>query len=202
MLKCHADIINYLFTYLTWEVFYNIASLHSFLFNPFVSNAPLSTPWKHQKTLWFFGYFQGVEKRCIGNEWVKEIVYLRLFIYLSLHWLIMRVGFEIKNLKLKSKLKSSVNRLNLFKVLIVSSTSFLHECTVCWLDSSSSFLSSPSVITSVGCSENSETIYSIENGRDRLFPSRECTSRNVELNGSFFLRSIFVKLLQCFILSF
>ena len=202
MFKCHADIINYLFTYLTWEVFYNIASLHSFLFNPFVSNAPLSTPWKHQKTLRFFGYFQGVEKRCIGNEWVKEIVYLRLFIYLSLHWLIMRVGFEIKNLKLKSKLKSSVNRLNLFKVLIVSSTSFLHECTVCWLDSSSSFLSSPSVITSVGCSENSETIYSIENRRDRLFPSRKCTSRNVELNGSFFLRSIFVKLLQCFILSF
>ena len=82
--------------------------------------------------------------------------------------MIMRVGFEIK----ESKLKSSVNRLNLFKVLIVSSTSFLHECTVCSLDSSSSL--SPSVITSVGCSGNSETTYSIENGRDWLFPSRKC----------------------------
>ena len=202
MFKCHADIINYLFTYLTWEVFYNIASLHSFLFNPFVSNAPLSTPWKHQKTLWFFGYFQGVEKRCIGNEWVKEIVYLRLFIYLSLHWLIMRVGFEIKNLKLKSKLKSSVNRLNLFKVLIVSSTSFLQGCANCLSDSSSSFSSSPSVITSAGCLENSETIYSTDNGRNWLVPSRKCTSRNVELIGSFFVRPIFVKRFQCFILCF
>ena len=203
MFKCHADIINYLFTYLTWEVFYNYASLHSFLFNPFVSNAPLSTPWKHQKTWRFFGCFQGVDKRRIGNEWVKEIVYWRLFIYLSLQWLIMRVGFEIKNLKFKSKLKSSVNRLNLFKVLIVSSTSFIQG----WLnslssDSSSSFSSSWSVITSAGCLKNSETICSKENGRDWLVPSRKCTSRNVELNGSFFVGSIFAKLFQYFILCF
>ena len=32
---------------------------------------PFSTPWKHQKTLRFFDVFQGVEKGCIGNEWVK-----------------------------------------------------------------------------------------------------------------------------------
>ena len=38
---------------------------HSFLMYPF------STPWKHQKTLRFFLCFQGVEKACIGNEWVK-----------------------------------------------------------------------------------------------------------------------------------
>ena len=110
----------------------------------------------------------------------------------------MQVGSEIK----RSKLKSSVNRLNLFKVLILLSTSFLTRCAICSLYSSSSFSSSPSVITSVVCSKNSETIYSTENGRYWLAPSRKCTSRNVELNGSFFVRSIFVKLFQCFILCF
>ena len=38
---------------------------HSFPMHPF------STPWKHQKTLRFY-CFQGVEKGCIGNEWVKQ----------------------------------------------------------------------------------------------------------------------------------
>ena len=85
-----------------------------------------------------------------------------------------------------------MNRLNLFKVLIVLSASFLQGCAIC---SSSSFSSSPSVITSVGCSENSETIYSTENARDWLVPSRKCTSRNVELNGSFFVRSFFCQTL-------
>ena len=110
----------------------------------------------------------------------------------------MRVGFEIKG----SKPKSSVNRLNLFKVLIVSSTSFLQRCAICSSDSSSSFSSPSSVITSAGCSGNSETIYSIDNGRDWLVPSRKGTSKNVELNGNFFVRSIFLKLSQCFILCF
>ena len=32
---------------------------------------PFSTPWKHQKTLRFFWYFQWLEKGCIGNEWIK-----------------------------------------------------------------------------------------------------------------------------------
>ena len=100
----------------------------------------------------------------------------------------MRVGFQIKG----PILKSSVNRLNLFKVLIISSASFLQRCAISSLDSSSSFSSSPSVITSVSCSENSETIYSTENARDWLVPSRKCTSRNVELNGSFFVRSFFL----------
>ena len=107
---------------------------------------------------------------------------------LPLHWLIMRVGFEIKG----SILKSSVNRLNLFKGLIVSSASFLQECAISSLDSQPSFSSSPSVITSVGCSKNAETIYSTENARDWLVPSRKCTSRNFELNGSFFIRSFFL----------
>ena len=141
--------------------------------------------------------FQGVEKGCIGIEVVKEFFYW-WWPNLYLHWLIMQVGSEIK----RSKLKSSVNRLNLFKVLIVLSTSFLTRCAIFSLYSSSSFSLSPSVITSVGCLKNSETIYSTENGRYWLAPSRKCTSRNVELNGSFFVRSIFVKLFQCFILCF
>ena len=126
---------------------------------------------------------------------LKKLFIDDCLIYLFSDWL-CGLALRLKRLKLKS----SVNRLNLFKVLIVLSTSFLQGCAVCSLNSSSSFSSSPSVITSVGCSENSETIYSIENGLDWLFPSRKCTSRNVELNGSFFVRSIFVKLLQCFIL--
>ena len=183
----------------------NTASLHSLLFKPFVSNAPLylfSTVFLYGFSLRFlyftvFWCFQGVEKGCIENEWVKEIVYW-LLPHLSLHWLIMWVGFEIKG----SKPKSSVNRLNLFKVLIISSTSLLKGCAICSSDSSSSFSSSPSVITSAGCSENSETIYSTGNGRDWLVPSRKFTSRNAELNNSFFVSSIFVELFQCFILCF
>ena len=109
----------------------------------------------------------------------------------------MRVGFEIKG----SKPKSSVNRLNLFKVWLSRQLHF-KGCAICSSDVSSSFSLSPSVITSAGCSENSEIIYSTDNGRDCLVPSRTCTSRNVELNGNFFVRSIFVKLFQCFALCF
>ena len=71
----------------------------------------------------------------------------------------MRVGFEIK----ESKLESSVNRLNLLKVLIASSTSLLQGCATSFSDSLSSLLSS-----SAGISENSETIYVTENGRDLI----------------------------------
>ena len=66
-------------------------------------------------------------------------------------------------------------------------------------DSSSSFSSSPSVITSAGYLENSETTYSTDNGRNWLVPSRKCTSRNVELNGSFFVRSVFKVTSLCFL---
>ena len=141
--------------------------------------------------------FQGLEKGYIGNKWVKEIVYWQLP-HLSIYCLIMWVGFEIKGLKPKS----SGNRLNLVKVLIILSTSLLQRCAICSSDFSSSFSSSLFVITSAGCSENSEAIYSTGNGRDWLVRSRKCTSRNVELNSNFFVRSIFVKLFQCFILCF
>ena len=32
---------------------------------------PFSTPWKHQKTLRFSDVFNGVQKGCIGKEWVN-----------------------------------------------------------------------------------------------------------------------------------
>ena len=47
-----------------------------------------------------------------------------------------------------------------------------------------------------------DTIYSTGNGQDWLVPSRKCSSRNVELNGNFFVRPIFVKLFHWFILCF
>ena len=39
--------------------------------NPFVPNAPFLYPLKTSEKLKVFWCFQGVEKGCIGNEWVK-----------------------------------------------------------------------------------------------------------------------------------
>ena len=35
---------------------------------------PFPTPWKHQKNRKVFWCFQGVEKGCIGNEWIKLLI--------------------------------------------------------------------------------------------------------------------------------
>ena len=45
------------------------------IFKPFVPNAPFLYPLKteNRKVLW---YFQGFEKRCIGNEWVNLVLIL------------------------------------------------------------------------------------------------------------------------------
>ena len=40
--------------------------------DPFFSNAPFLYPLKTSKNLKVFWCFQGVEKGCIGNEWVKD----------------------------------------------------------------------------------------------------------------------------------
>ena len=40
---------------------------------------PFSTPVKHQKTLTVFLCFKGVEKGCIGKEWVKVTEELKFF---------------------------------------------------------------------------------------------------------------------------
>ena len=33
---------------------------------------PFSTPWKYQKIVRFSDVLRGIEKGCIGNEWIKE----------------------------------------------------------------------------------------------------------------------------------
>ena len=40
--------------------------------NPFVSNAPFLYPLKTSRNVTVFWCCQGVEKGCIGNEWVKD----------------------------------------------------------------------------------------------------------------------------------
>ena len=130
-------------------------------------------------------------------------IYLCVYSVYLFIYLIMWVGFKIKG----SNPKISVNRLNLFKVLIVSSNSFLQGCAICSSDSSSSFSSSHSLQVVQKIQKQSIQqdwlVYSTRSiQQDRLVQSRKCTSRNVELNGNFFVRSIFVKLFQCFILFF
>ena len=41
--------------------------------NPFVPNAPFLYPLKTLEYLTVFWCFQGVEKGCVGNEWVKSL---------------------------------------------------------------------------------------------------------------------------------
>ena len=43
-------------------------------FNPFAPNVPFLYPLKTSENLTVFWYFQGVEKGCIGNKWVKVSV--------------------------------------------------------------------------------------------------------------------------------
>ena len=42
------------------------------IFNPFVPNSPFLYPLKTSENLTVFWCFQGVEKECIGNKWVKD----------------------------------------------------------------------------------------------------------------------------------
>ena len=43
-------------------------------FNPFVTNAPFPYPLEMSENRKAFWCFQGVEKGCIGNEWVKLLL--------------------------------------------------------------------------------------------------------------------------------
>ena len=124
----------------------------------------------------------------------REVVYWRLP-HLSLpHWLIMRVGFEIKG----SKRESSVNRLNLFKVLISSSTSFLQGRVTCSSDTLSSLSSSPFVIASAVAQKIQKQ--SIQQTMVKISWLQVGSVLLGTLN--FFVRSIFVKLFQFFIFCF
>ena len=124
----------------------------------------------------------------------REVVYWRLP-HLSLpHWLIIRVGFEIKG----SKRESSVNRLNLFKVLISSSTSFLQGRVTCSSDTLSSLSSSPFVIASAVAQKIQKQ--SIQHTMVKISWLQVGSVLLGTLN--FFVRSIFVKLFQFFIFCF
>ena len=124
----------------------------------------------------------------------REVVYWRLPHLSLLHWLIMRVGFEIKG----SKSESSVNRLNLFKVLISSSTWFLQGCVTCSSDTLSSFSSSPFVIASAVAQKIQKQ--SIQQTMVKISWLQVGSVLLGTLN--FFVRSIFVKLFQFFIFCF
>ena len=42
------------------------------LFNPFVPNAPFLCPLKKSENLKVFWCFEGIEKGCIGDKWIKN----------------------------------------------------------------------------------------------------------------------------------
>ena len=46
--------------------------LKDIIINPFVSNEPFLYPLKTSENREDFWCFQGLEKGCIGNDWVKE----------------------------------------------------------------------------------------------------------------------------------
>ena len=50
-------------------------------FNPFAPNAPFPYPLTPSETLTIFWCFQGVEKGCIGNEWVNVTFTIIIFFY-------------------------------------------------------------------------------------------------------------------------
>ena len=60
------------FMILLAKIISNVNLTNSFPMHPF------STPWKHRsENLAIFWCFQGIEKECIGNEWVKDVNYSR-----------------------------------------------------------------------------------------------------------------------------
>ena len=56
-------------------------------FKPFVSNAPFLYPLKTSENLTIFWCFQGIERECIGNEWVNMFAWLTVLTKLTtLHY--------------------------------------------------------------------------------------------------------------------
>ena len=55
-----------------------------FLINPVIPNAPFLYPLKteNRKVFW---YFQEIEKGCIGNEWVNQYAFLKVFQFEPTH---------------------------------------------------------------------------------------------------------------------
>ena len=64
--------LNFLFSIMAIISFITLAFLRNHRYiNSLVPNSPFLYPLKHRKTLTVFWCFQGIEKGCIGNEWVK-----------------------------------------------------------------------------------------------------------------------------------
>ena len=102
----------------------SLTSLKRLYLTPLLTNLfpvhPFSTPWKHYYHLTVFWYFQGVEKGCIGNEWVKGMLWDRLQILLlilsefkQINWLLFPLKSSEKPDFSKGK-RSSLIRYNYF----------------------------------------------------------------------------------------
>ena len=57
---------------------FQLISFGVFIINPFVPNAPFLYPLKTSENCKVFWCFQGVEKGCIGNEWVKGYLHYKI----------------------------------------------------------------------------------------------------------------------------
>ena len=67
-----------------------------FTINPFAPNAPFSTSLKTSENLTVFWYFQGVEKGCIGNEYVKKYLVTGLSIPILSKYDLNAAVYEVK----------------------------------------------------------------------------------------------------------
>ena len=51
------------------------------IINPFAPNALFLFPLKTSENRKVFRCFQGVEKGCIGNEWVNDVIFLKIIFH-------------------------------------------------------------------------------------------------------------------------
>ena len=59
-----------------WPLLFEADGEFQSFINPLVPNVPFLYPLKTSENLTVFWCFQGVEKWCIGNEWVKDIFFI------------------------------------------------------------------------------------------------------------------------------
>ena len=88
--------LNFLFSIMAIISFITLAFLRNHLYiNSLVPNSPFLYPLKHRKTLTVFWCFQGIEKGCIWNEWVKWHFVVSLWAkYKLFHHEVARCGMQ------------------------------------------------------------------------------------------------------------
>ena len=90
--------------------------------NPFVSNAPFLYPLKTSENL-TISCFQGVEKGCIGKEWVKKTFQdipdagCKFSVYETIRRHLGRLKNQIKNKKIKNKNNVKIDKLTITSYL-------------------------------------------------------------------------------------